>query len=92
MSKMSTNYFTVRFHGDVEVRLDDAVIDAVTEEWRGKFYDLHSPEDIAQHIAYNYIANNARLSQLDGWADQPNSNAKVIVDWREWDIECRKKE
>ena len=31
-----------------------------------------------RYIAYNMIANHAQLSQLDGWADQSNNNAKLI--------------
>jgi len=36
------------------------------------------PEEIAEHIGYNLIVNRQRLSNLDGWADQPDCRARVI--------------
>jgi hypothetical protein len=70
--------FRVDFVGSVEIELEDAVIDAVNDDWRKVFYDIHTPEDIAGMIAYNIAINRAKLSHLDGWADQPDSNVKVI--------------
>ena len=44
--------------------------------------NLRTPESIAEHIACNLI-RGARLSMLDGWADQPDGNAKMTVeDWQ----------
>lgn len=60
------------------VELDQIVIDAVTEEWRSMFYNLHTPKQIAEHIAYNLIVNNARLTQLDGWANLSDDMAVLI--------------
>jgi hypothetical protein len=60
------------------IELDQKVIDAVTDEWRSMFYKLNTPEEIAAHIAYNMVINNAKLSDLDGWADQPDELAKMI--------------
>lgn len=71
-------YFNVRFTGEAVIALADEVIDVVDEEWRSMFYDLHTPEDIAEHIAYNLVVNRWDLSSLDGWADQPRSNAKLV--------------
>lgn len=74
------------------IELDNAVIEAVDDEWRAIFYDLHMPEEIAIHIGYNLIVNHWSLSSLDGWADQPDENARVIS-WpglhEAWDIEAR---
>jgi hypothetical protein len=69
---------------DAWIELDQAVIDAVDDNWREMFYDIHTPEEIAAHIAYNMVINNLKLSQLDGWADQPNSNAKIL-EWPDLD-------
>lgn len=66
------------------VELDQAVIDAVDDGWRKMFYPLHTPEDIAEHIGRNMILNGWQLSDLDGWADQPNENA-AIVEWPDLD-------
>ena len=71
---MAKRKFVIRFDGVTEIELDDQVIDVVDDEWRSQLYNLHTPEDIAEHIAYNYIFNNDRLSSLDGWADQSDSN------------------
>ena len=77
--------FTVVFEVTVEIELDEMVISVVDDEWRSMLYPLYDDEDIAEHIAYNFARNNARLSQLDGWADQPDSNAKLISE--EWELE-----
>ena len=60
-----------------EIELDQKVIDAVTDEWRSVFYPLYTPEDIAEHIAYNLIINRARLTRLDGWADLSDGMAVI---------------
>lgn len=72
------------------IELDDAVIEAVDDEWRSVFYNLHTPERVAAHVGFNLIVNHARLSMLDGWADQPDTNA-CVIEWPElegWDIEA----
>lgn len=74
---MAKRRFVVNFEGYIEIELDDAVIDVVDDDWRDNLYDLNTPEEIAAHIAYNFL-RGAALSNLDGWADQPNSNAVVI--------------
>jgi hypothetical protein len=84
---MSKRYFRVILTGEATIELDDAVIKAVTDEWRDKFYRLASPADIAQHVSYNLIVNGVTLSMLDGWADQADSNAHII-DQVDWDIEA----
>jgi Ser-tRNA(Ala) deacylase AlaX len=75
--------FEVQFEGTAIIELDDKVISVVDDEWRSQLYDLHTPVDIAEHIAYNLVINGVGLSNLDGWADQENDNAKIISppDW-----------
>lgn len=63
---------------DAWIELDQSVIDAVDDNWREMLYPLYTPEHIAVHIAYNMVINRLNLSQLDGWADQPNSNARIL--------------
>ncbi len=68
-------------YGDLDtavIELDQRVIDAVDDEWRSMFYPLYTPEDIAEHIAYNIVVNHARLTQLDGWADLSDDMARII--------------
>lgn len=71
--------FEVTIEITVLVELEDAVIEAVDDEWRSVFYSLHTPEAIAGHIAYNLAVNRWPLSSLDGWADQPDKNAKLLT-------------
>lgn len=82
---MGKRHFNLHFsiHGeDVDsaiIELDDAVIEAVDDEWRSVFYKLRTPEEIAEHVGFNLIVNRQPLSNLDGWADQPDKNARVWV-------------
>jgi len=77
--------FAVVFEVTAEIELDEKVISVVDDEWRSMLYPLHSEKDIAEHIAYNFVRNRASLSRLDGWADQPDSNANLISE--EWELE-----
>jgi hypothetical protein len=81
--KMSKRRFSITFEVKAEIELDDRVIDVVDDEWRASLYDLHTPEDIAEMIG-RCLVKGWRLSSLDGWADQPDSNAILLDD--EWDI------
>lgn len=80
---MGKRIFEIEIQATAIIELDDRVIDVVDDEWRSQLYDLFTPEDIAKHIAYNLLINKWGLSTLDGWADQPDENAKVIdePDW-----------
>ena len=60
------------------IELDEALIEAVDDDWRSQLYDLHTPEEIASHIARNYFVNRINIKQMDGWADQENNMIKVI--------------
>ncbi len=77
--------FLVTWTVECELELDDEVINRVDDEWRKALYDLRNESDIAEHIAYNLVMNNARLSQLDGWADMNDSQARAtdttLVEW-----------
>lgn len=60
------------------VDIHEDAISRVDNEWRSMLYELHTPEEIAEHIAHNLINNNIGLSQMDGWADMPDNYARVI--------------
>ena len=76
------------------IELDDAVIEAVDDEWRSMFHNLHTPEEIAKCIGVNLIVNHQLLSSLDGWANQPDGNARVLYwpDLTDWDVEVKERE
>lgn len=87
---MSKQKFELEFRGTATIELDDAVINAVDDEWRKSLYDLNTPEEIARHVGFNMVVNGLRLSSVDGWADQDDSNARALT--LDWDIEARKSE
>jgi hypothetical protein len=77
--------FRMRIEAYVEIELADEVIDVVDDEWRSQLYDLNGAEEIAAHIGRNMAVNDAELSLLDGWADQPNSNARMTLE-PDWEV------
>lgn len=77
---MADRKFRISMTIDCDIILDEDVINRVDDEWRSQFYNLTSANDVAEHIAYNLVVNNARLSQLDGWADMKDLQAAIISD------------
>jgi hypothetical protein len=54
----------------VEIDIAPALLKSVlTDEWRSQFYPFMTPEDVAEHLAFNLIQGRS-LSLLDGFADQ----------------------
>ena len=80
-----TRTFTITFEGCITLKLEEAVIAAVDDDWRASLYDLTTPEEIAEHIAFNLL-RGWKLHQLDGWANQPDSNALLIGGLDDMDI------
>lgn len=77
---MADRKFHISMRIECDIILDEEVINRVDDEWRSQFYNLTSAKEIAEHIAYNLVANNFRLSQLDGWADMKDLQAAIISD------------
>jgi hypothetical protein len=77
---MAKRTFTIEITGYAEIEIDDEVIEVVNNEWREQFYNLRSEAEIVEHVAYNLLVNKWQLSQLDGWADQPDDNATVTIE------------
>lgn len=76
--KSKRQTFRVEVTTTVAVDIDDRL--TPTQEWRDSFYQLHSLREVAEHIAYNFVANGAHsLRQLDGFADRDDSDAVVKV-------------
>ena len=75
--------FLMTIETDIEIELEDEVIDVVDDAWREELYDLDGAEEIVEHVALNMVVNNCNLSQLDGWANQPDKNARITLnpDW-----------
>jgi hypothetical protein len=81
---MGKRIFKIGCRVEVEVVLDDQIIDVVDDEWRSQLYNLYTPEEIAEHIGLALL-QGWTLKQLDGWADQPVTNARLRND--RWEIE-----
>jgi hypothetical protein len=80
--------FKVIFSVEVELEVADEVIkDALSEEFRTSYYKLDDAAGVAQHLAYNFVANRAGLSSLDGFAHWTNEEGKRVGE--HWDfVEC----
>ncbi len=74
---MAKQQFNIEFNGTMRLELDDAVIGAMPE---------YAPFEIAEHVIYNMVLNKLTLSQIDGFADQPDSNARLYGE--DWNIEA----
>jgi hypothetical protein len=81
---MAKRKFLVEIHIEATVLIDDAVINAVDDNWRKAFYDIKTPEAIAAMVTKNMVVHNWSLSHMDGFADQPDKNA--IVDEMEYKV------
>lgn len=60
----------VTYQVTIELDIDEAVIKETTsEDWRRDFYDFRTPSDVAEHVAFNFVANDVReVTGLDGFA------------------------
>ena len=75
---MGKQKFNIQWRVNAIIEIDDEVINSIDDDWRSHFYNLHTPESIASHVGYNLVLNHVRLCDMDGFADQQRSNAKVI--------------
>lgn len=63
---------------DVVRRVFSPELDHMGRTWQGTFYEMHSEDDVFEHLAYNRIANGYEdVSGLDGWADLPVDAASM---------------
>lgn len=76
-------YF-VTYIVEVEIDIDDDVINAVNEEWRSKFYNLKTKNDIIDYITRNLLGKTP-LNKLDGWADK--SNIQALITFNDWYVD-----
>jgi len=70
-----------------EMEFDDAVFAQVDEDWRRQFYrNVRTPDDVAEHVGGAMIKLHSELSGLDGFADLPDSAARIVKE--EWEAEA----
>jgi hypothetical protein len=85
---MGKQVFNVKLIGDITIELDDEVIKAgASNDFQSVIGFRMSPKQVAEHLAYQMVVNNATLEQLDGFADQPNGNARIIRDNWNYEVE-----
>ncbi len=65
----------IHFEGSIE--LDNKVIANVDDSWRTLFYDFNTPQQVAEHLAFNMIVNDLKLSGIDGFANLPDEMATL---------------
>lgn len=82
---MKRRRFKVVFEVVVEVEVDDDVVkDALSNDFKASFYDFADDAAVAHHLAYNFVANRAELTSLDGFAHHAKGKAeKIAEDWME---------
>lgn len=78
MSKPKTTKITVAIYVEVEMR-DSFIKSILTEKWQKHFYMLHTPADLAEHLAFNLV-KGGDVSSLDGFADQDDKHVNVKID------------
>jgi len=69
---------TIQWDGKIEI--DQRILDAVDDDWRSQLYSLNTEQEIAEHIARNFVINGIdRVQELEGWANQPSDVICQIV-------------
>jgi len=76
--------FEVEFTGNVTLELEQSVLDEVDESFKKNIYNLDTLEKIVQHLAYNLVINQFKLSDMDGWIYHDNSDARILEE--DWDL------
>jgi hypothetical protein len=69
--------FTVAIEGYIELDIDPEVIEQVDDEWRSRFYDLETTDEIVGFLARNIFLGRL-LSSIDGFANLSDDQAKVL--------------
>ena len=82
---MAKKTYKVTFNVEVILKISDELIEEVLQpDWQKTFYRLTSPQDVAEHLAYNFVRNRAALTSLDGFAHRKEEDAKLLEEnWEE---------
>lgn len=83
--KTKKQTFKVEVRAVVTVELDPSLLP--DDEWREHFYPIKTLEQLAEHFAYNRVANGIEdISRLDGFADQEDSLVEMDVEYDEAEV------
>jgi hypothetical protein len=75
---MADDYkINVTFMVSTTVKINPVVFSHVDDEWRSMFYNLVTPSEVIEHIAYNLL-QGFKLSQMDGFANFPDEYDVLI--------------
>jgi hypothetical protein len=78
MEEEGRNGEMISWFGKIEI--DQRILDAVNDDWRSLFYNLVTDQQVAEHLAYNFVVNHCEdVRRLDGWADQPDDVVCKLV-------------
>jgi hypothetical protein len=85
---MKRRKFKVVFEVEVDVEVDEDVVeDALSKDFKASHYDFPDAAAVAQHLAYNFVANRADLPSLDGFAQWEKDKAKMVGErWTEIEV------
>lgn len=62
----------------------ERVVGAEGDEWRSRFYNLSTRDDVLDHWTYNAIVNGVRdVTRLDGWNDLPAGAVEIHVEYED---------
>lgn len=79
IDKTWKGYYEEDIHFEGSIELDDKVISSVDDDWRNTFYpSITTPQKIAEHIAFNMIVNDLKLSGIDGFANLSDEMARLV--------------
>lgn len=60
------------------IELDESVIvEGLSEEFKKYFYDLHTPEGVASHIAWCMVVRDLYPEVIEGWLILNKDTAKI---------------
>jgi len=75
---------------ECSIAIEESVFPAVlTDEWRRVFYPLRTPDEVAEHLAFNLVQGHP-IEHLDGFADQAG-DAAIVGDLQVTDVTELKK-
>ena len=70
------------------LEIDDAIFEAVDDEWRSMFYNLDTREEIGAHVGFNMLINDCKLTSIDGFANLDDKLVSIVPQTLEHDSEA----
>jgi hypothetical protein len=72
---------TFEVSGSVTLEVSDKLLARLDELKKDEFFgNLAEPKDMMENLAFNFVQNNANLTQLDGYADLEDADCKLVND------------